>query len=357
MKKLWVKNIFVLAMTLTLVFTFVSCSSNDSSNAEPTMPAYEEYAYDNAAEASGAMMTETAEESYADSDSAAATGGAQSSTLMAPENRKIIYTGTINMETEHFDQAITNLSLSLTQAGGYISSTYTEQYSYDDLRYASYTLRLPVDKYRQFIETINETGNVTMFEEHTEDVTLQYVDIESRLVSLRTQEQNLLSMLEEAQDIETSIIIYDTLSDVQYEIESYTAQQRTLNDLIDYCTIHLYIYEVEIYTPTNESYFAKLATAIQGSAQNFVTSMGYFVIDIIYIIPQLIILAIIALIVFLTVKKSINKKRQKQQKIMQEQNMHQNNTNTYMPMNQNTNGRQQTTQQLQQQTEENETTE
>ncbi len=332
MKKVLMRNILLVTLTIALAVFFVGCGSgNDSAVAT------EAVAYPEAPAMYDAEMTGESVEEYdmAASDEAGyvanTAGGAQSTAPTAPQNRKIIYTSNIDVESENFDETINSLNTNLTQANGYISSTYTEQYSYDETRYASYTLRIPADNYRQFVQTVNDIGNVTMFDEYTEDVTLQYVDIESRLKSLRVQEQNLLDMLAESVDVETSILIYDTLAQVQYEIESYTAQQRTLDDLIDYCTVNMYIYEVKVYTPVNESYLSQVLSAIQGSANNFIYGLGDFVIDFIYALPSLIVLAIIAIVIFIIVKKSIKKRRQKQNDAMNMQNPYQNNKVVYVP--------------------------
>ena len=69
-------------------------------------------------------------------------------------------------------------------------------------------------------------------QESTQDVTSAYVDVEARLKSLKLQEERLYAMMEQAGDLETLLAIQNQLTEVQYQIESYTAQQRTYDDLI-----------------------------------------------------------------------------------------------------------------------------
>ena len=56
-------------------------------------------------------------------------------------------------------------------------------------------------------------------------MTSAYVDVEARLKSLKLQEERLYAMMEQAGDLETLLAIQNQLTEVQYQIESYTAQQ------------------------------------------------------------------------------------------------------------------------------------
>ena len=65
-----------------------------------------------------------------------------------------------------------------------------------------------------------------------EDITNQYVDVEARLESLQAQQERLYELLEQAQDIETVLAIQNQLTEIQYQIESYTAQQRSYDQQV-----------------------------------------------------------------------------------------------------------------------------
>ena len=52
-------------------------------------------------------------------------------------------------------------------------------------------------------------------------------------------------MMEQAGDLETLLAIQNQLTEVQYQIESYTAQQRTYDDLISYSTVDVTVEEVK----------------------------------------------------------------------------------------------------------------
>ena len=73
-----------------------------------------------------------------------------------------------------------------SQASGYRSSS------------ASLKVRVPSDRLDEFVEEVAERTNVTNRSEYVEDVTLQYVDLESHKKALYAEQESLLSMLEQA---------------------------------------------------------------------------------------------------------------------------------------------------------------
>ncbi len=350
------KKLSIIMVIILIAAIFTSCSMGvDSSYAEA--PAVEAYAYANTQTAAEADVYYEEEVTYSEDavdmsydEQAAytddASGGMQVSTgdvtNTAEQNtgsRKIIYTSSVEMQTLEFGTTNDALMQKVEELGGYISNTYSENppqsaqmtdeyYEYYDeyyggyygssRGYASYTIRVPVENYKQFMQSVGDIGHVQYVHENTEDVTLEYVDIESRLKSLRTQEEALLTMMGESEDVETLLLVQAQLAEVQYQIESFTARQRTLDDLIDYCTITVDIYEVERYTPQEQVTFATRVTdAISASAYNFVDGAQDFLIDFIYALPGLVILAIIIFIVVLIVKKIVkknNKRRDELQK-------------------------------------------
>ena len=53
----------------------------------------------------------------------------------------------------------------------------------------------------------------------SQDVTDQYVDYQSRLVSMKATEQRLLSFLERATDVEDALDVHEELAGLQVQIE------------------------------------------------------------------------------------------------------------------------------------------
>lgn len=67
-------------------------------------------------------------------------------------------------------------------------------------RYASYILRISAVNLNDFKSEIGKFSNVVRSSEQVEDVTLNYVDTESRIAALNLEQESLMRILEKAED-------------------------------------------------------------------------------------------------------------------------------------------------------------
>ena len=175
--------------------------------------------------------------------------------LTLPENRKWIVTVNLETETEDLDALLKNTLEQVTALEGYVENQEIYNGSvYSDYRYrsASLVLRIPADRVEEFSKALAETSNVVSQSRQVEDVTLQYVDTESRLAALRTEEARLLELMENAETMSDLLEIEGRLGDVRYELESAESRKRTFDNHIDYATVYLRVEEVREYTPVEE---------------------------------------------------------------------------------------------------------
>lgn len=105
--------------------------------------------------------------------------------------RKLIKTVDLYVETESYDTLLFNLEQQIAALGGYVEHQYqyngSSYSSYQETRNANMTVRIPVERLDEFIVTVGEWTNITNKEERVEDVTLQYVDLESHKKALMTE--------------------------------------------------------------------------------------------------------------------------------------------------------------------------
>ena len=240
-------------------------------------------------------------------------------------SRKLIKNVSLDVETEDIDELDRAVIDKTNALGGYIerenkSGKQSSGSSYSGRRYASYTIRIPAGRIDEFVEDISGKSNVLSQSSYVEDITLNYVDMESRVSSLETQRDRLLAMLESAKTVEDMIYIESELSNVRYQLESYGSQLRLYDNLVSYATVNLSVSEVLKLTDTTVPQTAgeRIRKGISTSFVNVVEGIGEFFINLIIILPYLILLAIIVLIilgiVFLCIKagrKHAEKRAQK----------------------------------------------
>lgn len=287
------------------------------------------YAYDTGG---SACTTEAIyEEEYATTDTAVAaeTEPQEKGEELLEENqqaqqRKLIKTVELYVETEEYDSLLDTLEEQIAALGGYIEYQYQyngSNYSnYQETRNSQMKVRIPVEHLDEFVVKVGEWTNITNKEESVEDVTLRYVDLESRKKTLLTEQDRLLELLEQAESVEDIIAIEQRLSDVRYELESMESQLRTLDNQIDYSTVNLSIQEVRRLTPTEEkSAWDKMRNGFVRTIYQIGDDIEYGFIWFVVNIPYFVIWIIIIVLVFFVIraflrrrKRKVERKRQKE---------------------------------------------
>ena len=163
-------------------------------------------------------------------------------------------------------------------------------------------------------------------EERVEDVTFQYVDMESHKSALLVEQERLLELMSQAESIDDIITIESRLSDVRYQLESMESQLRTYDNLIDYATISISISEVVRFTPQpTQTTWEKIKEGFSNNLFNIKKGIKNFCIGFIIAIPYLILWAIIIVLMFFLIRFLIkwNDKRNTRKKEIKERRSHQ----------------------------------
>lgn len=206
------------------------------------------------------------------------------------DGRKIVLNATLTLEALDFDSVCVALEQAAADVGGYASYSSVEGGSDNSRRYASYTFRIPADRYEEFLTAAGDAGNLISRSESAEDITAQYVDTEARISALETQRDSLMEMLEQAQDVETLLAIRTELSDVQYQLESYEAQKRAYDDLVAYSTVDVTVREVVRETSDPESFGARLASKFADGWFDFGNGLMDLAVGVVYLLPWILVL-------------------------------------------------------------------
>jgi hypothetical protein len=315
MKKRLLHSGVLAAICAAVVLTAGCGSSGNSASA----PAYES-SYDSAGSAKVALYEESAmaDEAY-DSGSGNASAGTVQDT-----SRKLITTMNINAETDDLTVTVSKVENKVKELGGYIESSNISNnasYSSKISRSASLTARIPADKLDSFVGLIEGSTNITDKSVNVDDVTLSYVDTESRKNALKTEEKRLLEILENAETVEDLITVESRLADVRYELESIESQLRSYDNRIEYSTVYLYIDEVVTFTPVEkESVSSRMGKGFMKSVDEVVEAIVEFAIWFVSHIPQILLFIIIVGLIIAIVKAvsaSSKKKRIKKMQMMQ----------------------------------------
>ena len=301
--KLTLKLVAVLLLTL-LVSGVLSACGSESSKADFVDNGYaEEYITEDSLASGSASGS---------SSSGSSAGDAQAESIK--DTRKIIETIYYSVQTKNFDELVASLESKAVAVGGYIEQSDVRGNSYDDIssRYATYTFRIPSDKVDEFTETVSDNATVTNRTVNTEDVTLQYVDIQSRVKALKTEKASLEELLSKATSTTEIIEIREMLTDVIYEIESYESQLRTFDNKVDYTTITVDVDEVEHPVVVHEqSTWEEISTNITDNCRKIWDGFVELFVAVASALPFLLLYAVIVTIIVLIVKLIAKRSKKK----------------------------------------------
>ena len=145
-------------------------------------------------------------------------------------------------------------------------------------------------------------GHLLSLNETVQDVTNDYIDTQSRLTNLRTEQTRLLNLLGHTQALSDIITIQDKLTDIEGQIETIEAHLKELNGQVSYYTVAITLQPIALVTPsspTSASWslgqtFHDAFAASLGFAQGMVTLLVWLLAYSVYLIP----LAILAWFAF-----------------------------------------------------------
>src|SRR5690606_37225471 len=144
----------------------------------------------------------------------------------AQRDRFIIYHANLSIEVKNYDEAVNEIESQAASKGGYVVES-TMHGRGDDRRTGYITLRIPQEHFPSFLQFMEE-GSFKVLDSNIsgEDVTEEYVDLESRLKSKRVVEERLLAFMEEAEKTEDLLTISNDLATVQQDIEEVLGRMK-----------------------------------------------------------------------------------------------------------------------------------
>ena len=252
-----------------------------------------------------------AEPEYDKAHEAASGSTANSGGVLAPE-RMIIWNADISLTVEDAQEAMDLVQAVARQLGGYTVSS--ESWLTDDQLNARLTVRVPAARFEETMAQLRALGIKVNRESATsDDVTDEYVDLESRLRALEAKEAQLLKFLDEAEDTEAVLAVYEQLSATQSEIEQVKGRMGYLEKLAAMATITVQLVPVATEPPVVEEGWKPLTT-LRSAARALVSTLkglGSAVIwFVVYVLPVLALVALPILLVWWLVRRLRRRARQ-----------------------------------------------
>jgi Na+-transporting methylmalonyl-CoA/oxaloacetate decarboxylase gamma subunit len=294
------KRGFIFVLTFLLIFLLAACSGVNSD---------EKSSMDMANSQSG--------DSVAISEEAEGSEKSNEGTVEnKPIERMVIYKADLRMKVKNYEKAQKDLEEKAKKYGGFI----IEANAYRDTNKqmsGSITLRVPQERFQEFLQDAEGIAQeVVERNVNGQDVTEEYVDLESRLRSKRVVEERLLEFMKQAQKTEDLLKISNDLAVVQEEIERIVGRMKFLENQSALSTITITLFEENVIVPNLEK---DDLNTWERTKKQFVTSANFllsaFSSLFVFFIGNLPVFLLLTLVIFVVYFVSITaRKRAKEGK-------------------------------------------
>ena len=149
----------------------------------------------------------------------------------------IEFSSEVTIESASPQQAASQVSALAYAAGGYVAYQSTFASS------ANVVIRVPAAEYQQVLAQVEALGTVQALTSNSNDVRVQYTDLNATLVSLQTEQGALLRLLNESTSINSTLAIESQLQGVNQQINDVQSQILQTRTLISYSTIQVTVTE------------------------------------------------------------------------------------------------------------------
>ncbi len=219
----------------------------------------------------------------------------------APEvaDRKITKTASMTTEVKRgtFQDAESKLKSLVKTADALLLNENAQKYDYGDGRRTyfsgSYTIKVEEEKYSAVVSQLKEIGEVTWFNENADDITEQFVSLETELQAEKERLARYKQMLAEATVISDKIELSDRIFNQERTIKYLEEQLKNTGNRVEYSTIYVTI------TEKQSEYVDAVLVKFSELVTKFISSLNALLKMIVGLIPY----AIAAVLVWLGWKK------------------------------------------------------
>ena len=225
----------------------------------------------------------------------------------------------LEAETEDLDALLEAITEKINQLGGYIEQQeiyHGSPSAQRRYRRGTLTIRIPAEKLNEFVDKVTAESNIISSNETSDDVTLRYVAIQSRISALETEQTRLLELLAKAETTKDLLEIEERLTEVRTELEDITSKLRVMDNQVNYGTVTLTVSEVKEYTVIEEepeTVWQRIGTGFMKSLKSIGKGFTELFVWVVTNLPHLVLWAIAGFGIWTVIRIRLKKKKAKKE--------------------------------------------
>lgn len=157
----------------------------------------------------------------------------------AAPDRLIVKTGQLAMVVKDVRSTVQAVVQYATKSGGFVVNS--DIHESGGAPYATVVVRVPAKVFDQGIGEVKALGEVQSESVSGQDVTEEYVDLESRLKNLRATEEQLLAIMKRSGSIPDVLAVQRELMYVREQIEQIQGRMKYLRESADLSTLTVHL--------------------------------------------------------------------------------------------------------------------
>ncbi|MBQ7596861.1 MAG: DUF4349 domain-containing protein, partial [Clostridia bacterium] len=130
-----------------------------------------------------------------------------------------------------------------------------------------------------------------------------YIDVESNIKALETEEKALLGILEKCKSVSETIEVQDRLSQVRGKLESLKSQKANLDSQISYSKISISVSEERRIVENDDSFSARLKTKFEDSIYNISAFFEELAVNLFGGILYILLIGVVVFVIVIIIKK------------------------------------------------------
>jgi hypothetical protein len=181
-------------------------------------------------------------------------GGGKTVANIQSASRMIIKNAELTLQVKNVDAAVDGVTQVVGDLGAYIISSrvWYQDTNGENMKYSTITLGVPVEQFESMLRRLRGLSMKVLDENATgEDVTDQFVDLQSQLQNLQATRDRLRDFLKSAKNVDEALKVNQELTNIEGQIEEIQGRMNYLQNRSAYSTITVTLQPVPPqFTPT-----------------------------------------------------------------------------------------------------------